>query len=58
MTGGASKKAKRSQSDFNMNLAPKFGAGEAKKKELMSGILEEDENATEDAEGFEGVNPN
>lgn len=58
MLGG--KKAKRSQSDFNLELAPKFGGAAAKKKKdgLLGGIDEEDEG-TEDAgeKGFEGVNP-
>jgi hypothetical protein len=49
MSGAA--KPKRSQSDFNMDLAPKFGAGA--KENLLLSIVEgsqDDENATENAE--------
>jgi len=49
MTGGdfggnKAAAAKRSQSDFNLALAPKFGDKKtARKNDLLSGIIEEDD---------------
>jgi hypothetical protein len=49
LTGAAAPKSKRSQSDFNMGLAPKFGKTEIK-NDLM-GVVEEDEEEVDRSQG-------
>ena len=59
MTGGnfGGNAPKRSQSDFGIAIAPKFG-GKKKQKNALLAVDEDENEGTEDGEGFVGVAAN